>query len=555
MPGHAADKRLLTEEGPRTGGAAASSSQAAPSQHPNKPAKSPHPKTTATKPCRFFKKSGTCPSGADCPFRHVAPLPPRKNGRYFDSLGQLGEALRSLARTKFDNTTRPPGRVVLSNLKQELRNASGVSLDERVLEGGRAGGRVVDVLRAVAGMEGGAGVRAESVPTEAGGVSYEFWWVDDRGAGDRRADSRGFGEDGGRGGAEKKSGPPCEQSTGRCTDGGSSSGGTSIHHPSESGARTRDHDEQVASLLDAIQPKPEYWASSLALLGRLKDYVTETLAEEEGEIEVRPFGSFQQCTALVGSDIDVALICRGEDFAKNRDGKIRILKRVAKEFPTYCSGSSCWVKDTVWTAKVPLLRIEFDNVEADISVGDEDSGVADEKIRVMLEQNFQVQCGLTLFKYWVRRRLAMPEDETRSHAFFGMPGSFAWVILWLYFCVSNKVIEPMLMLGDDEESSVGGAGGGSVAGSGAGSSVVVEPSEGGGVVEGAVDSDNDSKRPVGAKSSAFALFGGFLSFIKGLGAGGSALQKQKLSLRGPRPAARGQAPAGAKVLWLENPGR
>lgn len=217
----------------------------------------------------------------------------------------------------------------------------------------------------------------------------------------------------------------------------------------------------VSQILADIQPSEAYWDNADRVLEKVDKYVNDCLAEETeaGEIEVRPFGSFHQRTALVGSDVDVTLVFKDRtvndiDFNEDVDDrckatkneKIRLLKRLAKELRDY--SGSCTVKDCVWFAKIPIIKIEFDGcLEVDISIGKESSGRSDENIRKMLAQGdgagAAVRSGFCLFKYWVRTRLALPEREKKPHGFFGMPSSFGWVILWLYFCVESGWIVPL----------------------------------------------------------------------------------------------------------------
>eukprot|EP00392_Amoebophrya_sp_AT5.2_P000999 g1001.t1 len=226
---------------------------------------------------------------------------------------------------------------------------------------------------------------------------------------------------------------------------------------------------RVQAQLQQIKPTLHYWQSSDEVIARIQQFCRSAFYNET--VDVRPFGSYAQRTALLGSDVDIALIFRErctrgaaggyyddptrlkgfDDDVHDKDRalkneKIQILKTLAsdlrKDYRQF--RGDCKVVDQVWFAKIPLLKIEFDSVlETDISVGKSTTGTADERIRELFEQAGEEQRerlvnGYLIVKYWVKQRASRVPDKTP--AFHGLLNSYSWVLLYLFFAIEKGFI-------------------------------------------------------------------------------------------------------------------
>ncbi|CAD7962199.1 unnamed protein product [Amoebophrya sp. A120] len=211
---------------------------------------------------------------------------------------------------------------------------------------------------------------------------------------------------------------------------------------------------KIQQIVKQIKPTEDYWTASYNVIKRIEDYCNRIFPDSH--VECRPFGSYAQKTALVGSDVDLALVWNDLDtkgpadcYQKYFDSdihdkdrqvkqeKVTLLKRLAKDIRKY--SGSCRIVDQVWFAKIPLLKIEFDeHLEADISIGKSSSGSADYRIADLLKQKDWVLRGFIVVKHWVKKRLSIVPDKTP--AFHGLLNSFSWVLLYLFFCIEKDYI-------------------------------------------------------------------------------------------------------------------
>ncbi|CAD7961174.1 unnamed protein product [Amoebophrya sp. A25] len=216
--------------------------------------------------------------------------------------------------------------------------------------------------------------------------------------------------------------------------------------PSSSSSSSSSFSRAVRGAVAKMRPDPAYWDDCDRVIGRIQRYCADLYWGER--VEVRPFGSYAQRTALRGSDVDLALIFhdrldRFDVDVHDKDKwlkqeKIDVLKRLARDLRRY--SGSCRVITQVWFAKIPLLKLVFDEVlETDVSVGKGTSGATDEKIRELLEQKDWVAAGFFAVKMWVKRRLMGVPDKTP--AFYGLINSFSWVLLYLFFCIERGYIQ------------------------------------------------------------------------------------------------------------------
>lgn len=209
----------------------------------------------------------------------------------------------------------------------------------------------------------------------------------------------------------------------------------------------------VDAILDRIKPSDEYWKRSEEVLEKIEKYVSEIFVGYK--VGIRPFGSYVQQTALVGSDVDLAIVFDGvvefdndpnDQSIASKNLKIRLLNTLSERLKT--QSYTCTVLEEVFQAKVPVLKIEYKDeaddeqkepLEVDISIGKWATGNADYMIGEILDTNIVVRDTYYLLKGWVKARLACPD---KSPSFYGLLNSFSWVLLFIYHSQQQGYLAP-----------------------------------------------------------------------------------------------------------------
>merc|ERR1712113_100043 len=91
-----------------------------------------------------------------------------------------------------------------------------------------------------------------------------------------------------------------------------------------------------------------------------------------------PFGSFVQRTCCQGSDLDVAIVTKSSTDQEEQ------LERLAERVSTVCSGFT--VLDRIFSARVPILRLQGDDLLVDVSIGSFHCNRADVVIADYIEE-------------------------------------------------------------------------------------------------------------------------------------------------------------------------